>query len=255
MARMVNDAVSDTMREAGVSREAFLGVGVGAPGPLDREKGIVLVAPNLNWHNIPLRDRMTALTGLPAALDNDANCATYGEWWVGAAKGARNVIGMTIGATFMSKDGELVGRDDTAAERKRLVSRPDGDWVCTDKDYAGELAYLKAKCDAGADMIITQMFFDTEVFLQFVRDCRAAGITVPIQPGIMLVQSGESDLLPPDQKCDRVRHRLATGLLHEGAAGASSLDAYEALDFQDSEGFANGGATHARLDHEFTLGR
>jgi len=74
-------------------------------------------------------------------------------------------------------------------EKGRLVSRPDGDWVCTDAAYAGELAYLKSKVDAGADMIITQMFFEAAVFLQFVKDCRAAGIHVPIQPGIMLVQS------------------------------------------------------------------
>jgi methylenetetrahydrofolate reductase (NADPH) len=38
-------------------------------------------------------------------------------------------------------------------------------------------------------MIITQMFFDVEVFLQFVRDCRAAGINVPILPGLMLIQN------------------------------------------------------------------
>ena len=75
------------------------------------------------------------------------------------------------------------------SEKTRLVTRPDGDWVCRDADYAGELAYLKKKVDAGADMIITQMFFDSNVFLKFVKDCRAAGIQVPIQPGIMLVQS------------------------------------------------------------------
>ncbi len=97
MARMVNETVETTMRETGVDRAAFEGVGIGAPGPLDRAAGVVLVAPNLGWHNVPLRDRMTALTGLPAALDNDANCATYGEWWIGAAKGGRNVIGVTIG--------------------------------------------------------------------------------------------------------------------------------------------------------------
>ena len=83
-----------------------------------------------------------------------------------------------------------VGADElTETEKKRVVSRPDGDWVCRDAAYAGELAYLKQKVDAGADMIITQMFFDDEVYLQFVKDCRAAGINVPIQPGIMLVQS------------------------------------------------------------------
>ncbi len=120
MAQMVNETINVTMRETGVSRDAFRGVGVGAPGPLDREAGVVLVAPNLGWRNVPLRDRMTELTGLDAAIDNDANCATYGEWWIGAAKGGRNVIGVTIGTGIgggMIVNGELYhGSSDSAGE-------------------------------------------------------------------------------------------------------------------------------------------
>ncbi len=97
MAKMVETTITTTMRETGAVRADFKGVGIGAPGPLDRERGIVVLTPNLGWTNVPLRDRMTELTGLPATLDNDANCATYGEWWFGAARGARNVIGVTIG--------------------------------------------------------------------------------------------------------------------------------------------------------------
>jgi glucokinase len=74
-----------------------LGVGIGAPGPLDRERGVVVVAPNLGWRDFPLRDEISARVQLPATLDNDANCATLGEWWQGAARGARHVVGLTIG--------------------------------------------------------------------------------------------------------------------------------------------------------------
>lgn len=120
MARMVNETVAVTMRETGASKSDFKGVGIGAPGPLDREAGIVLVAPNLGWHMVPLRDKMTELTGLPAALDNDANCATYGEWWIGAAKGGKNVIGITIGTGIgggLILDGKLYhGSSDMAGE-------------------------------------------------------------------------------------------------------------------------------------------
>lgn len=61
--------------------------------------------------------------------------------------------------------------------------------MCSDKDYAAELAYLKEKVDAGSDFIITQMFFECDVFFKFVDDCRAVGINCPIMPGIMLIQA------------------------------------------------------------------
>ena len=73
------------------------GVGIGSPGPLDTKTGVVLLTPNLGWVNMPLRDRVAAGLGLPAALDNDANCAIYGEWWRGAARGVDYVVGLTIG--------------------------------------------------------------------------------------------------------------------------------------------------------------
>jgi glucokinase len=73
------------------------GAGIGSPGPLDTKTGVVLLTPNLGWVNMPLRDRVAAGLGLPAALDNDANCAIYGEWWRGAARGVDYVVGLTIG--------------------------------------------------------------------------------------------------------------------------------------------------------------
>ena len=94
---LVKSVMLDVISETRAERDAFIGVGVGAPGPLDREKGIVLVAPNLGWKDFPLRDRIHERVGLPTTLDNDANCATFGEWWQGAARGCKNVIGMTIG--------------------------------------------------------------------------------------------------------------------------------------------------------------
>jgi len=97
MVALVEEVIAETQRETGATRDDFVGVGVGAPGPLDREHGIVLIAPNLGWKDFPLRQRMQDRLALPTSLDNDANCATFGEWWQGAARGARNVVGLTIG--------------------------------------------------------------------------------------------------------------------------------------------------------------
>jgi glucokinase len=75
----------------------IVGVGIGSPGPLDTKTGIVILTPNLGWVDMPLRDRVADGLKLPAVLDNDANCAIYGEWWRGAAQGVEHVIGLTIG--------------------------------------------------------------------------------------------------------------------------------------------------------------
>jgi len=75
------------------------------------------------------------------------------------------------------------------AERGRCRIDEKGDvWVCTDADFEGELAYLQAKVDAGASAVVTQMFFDAQVFLDFVAACRARGITVPILPGVICIE-------------------------------------------------------------------
>src|SRR3989475_4948658 len=73
------------------------GLGIGSPGPLDTTTGVVLLTPTLGWVNFPLRDRVAGALGMPATLDNDANCAIFGEWWRGAARGASHVVGLTIG--------------------------------------------------------------------------------------------------------------------------------------------------------------
>ena len=75
----------------------IVGIGIGSPGPLDTKTGIVILTPNLGWVDMPLRDRVADGLKLPTVLDNDANCAIYGEWWRGAAQGVEHVIGLTIG--------------------------------------------------------------------------------------------------------------------------------------------------------------
>src|SRR6185312_5798017 len=79
IATMVKEVIAEVKASENARDEDFLGIGVGAPGPLDRKRGVVVVAPNLGWRDYPLRDSIAQRTGLPVALDNDANCATMGE--------------------------------------------------------------------------------------------------------------------------------------------------------------------------------
>ncbi|KXZ51560.1 hypothetical protein GPECTOR_12g523 [Gonium pectorale] len=71
-------------------------------------------------------------------------------------------------------------------------AHPDGiveDPEQMDKNYWADIAYLKQKVEAGADFIITQLFYDVDIFVKFVADCRSVGITVPILPGIMPIMT------------------------------------------------------------------
>jgi glucokinase len=118
LVNLADRAIATTRKD--VPGAEILGVGVGAPGPLDTKRGIVLLTPNLGWVNLPLRQIIHDRIGLPAALDNDANCAVLGEWWVGAARGARHAIGITIGTGIgggLILDGKLYhGASDVAGE-------------------------------------------------------------------------------------------------------------------------------------------
>jgi glucokinase len=116
---MIHESIERTRAELGSGVE-IAGVGIGAPGPLDTRRGLVIVAPNLGWRDMPLLDRVAGGTGLAGALDNDANCATLGEWWRGAAQGGRVVVGITIGTGIgggIVLDGKIFhGASDVAAE-------------------------------------------------------------------------------------------------------------------------------------------
>ncbi len=144
IALLVDEVKAATMQDTGAPASAFMGVGIGAPGPLDRARGMVTVAPNLGWRDFPLRDEVSRRTGLPATLDNDANCATLGEWWTGAAKGARHVVGITIGTGIgggLILDGKLHhGASDVAGEIGHTTIDSTGRW-CKCGNYGCLEAY------------------------------------------------------------------------------------------------------------------
>jgi glucokinase len=118
--RMTDRVIDEALGQRAAARNGLVGVGIGCPGPLDLASGRILDTPNLAWSGYPIRDRIAERLQLPATLDNDANCATYGEWWQGAARGARHVAGVTMGTGIgggLIVDGRVLrGASGTAGE-------------------------------------------------------------------------------------------------------------------------------------------
>ncbi len=115
------DSIKEVCRQAHLETDQLTAIGIGSPGPLSTKTGIVIDAPNLNnWVNVPLRDLVQKHFKTNVFLDNDANAAAYGEFWVGAGKGIDNLMVITLGTGIgggMFIDGKLYrGPDDTSGE-------------------------------------------------------------------------------------------------------------------------------------------
>ncbi len=127
----LHQAAREVCDRAGCSMDAVLGVGLGSPGPLSPDLAVVIKSVNLpGWETVPLRDRIADLTGRPVAMTNDANAATYGEFWMGAGRGAKHICMLTLGTGIgggVIVGGELLhGHFGNAGELGHLVVAPDG---------------------------------------------------------------------------------------------------------------------------------
>ena len=84
--------------EAGLHAGQILAIGVATPGTMDIPAGIILDPPNLKpWQNVPVREHIEQVFSVPTAFQNDANAAAFGEYWIGAGKGAHSMVLFTLG--------------------------------------------------------------------------------------------------------------------------------------------------------------
>lgn len=109
--RKIADVVPELMREASAPLDRLLAVAAGAPGVVDLDRGIVVLAPNLTgWSEVPMRDCLEDALAAPTLVENDVNLALLGEHWKGAARGhgtcAFLFVGTGIGAAVLI-NGEL----------------------------------------------------------------------------------------------------------------------------------------------------
>jgi glucokinase len=125
-------------------------VGIGAPGPTDPARGLLMNPPNLpGWRNVRLAAMVTEAVGCPVHLENDANLAGLGEFHHGGGRGTRTMVYLTwstgVGAGLIL-DGKLFsGAHGTAGEVGHMILDPKGPL-----DRCGQRGCVEVYCGGGA---------------------------------------------------------------------------------------------------------
>ena len=136
------DVVLNNIKKAieTLSYQEASAIGIGTPGFIDSENGIITFAGNINgWTGFNLKEAIEEYTKLPVFVENDANIALVAEKWLGACKDAENVVMITLGTglggAVITKDGGLLsGAHFQGAELGHILLHPGGNY-CTCGQY------------------------------------------------------------------------------------------------------------------------
>ncbi len=90
-------AAREACADAGIKMSMIHTAGIGVPGPIDPDKGVVVEAVNLRWTNAPVVIALSERLGVPVYADNDVNVAVYGEWRAGIGRDRTNLLGVWVG--------------------------------------------------------------------------------------------------------------------------------------------------------------
>lgn len=129
-------SIKETLKEEHIDISDLLGIGMGSPGQIDRQKKTVVGAYNLNWREIQeLGQQFEAAFHLPFYIDNDANVAALGERWQGAGRQSDHMLLVTLGTGVGSGlviDGHLLhGNKGSAGEVGHLTVERERPFQCT----------------------------------------------------------------------------------------------------------------------------
>jgi len=122
--------IDDILKEAGITADYISGIGMGVPGVVDTDKGVVVVAPNINLRNINITSELKRKYKVKVLAGNDVNVGLLGEQWLGAGRGVKNVIGLFpgtgVGGAVITDGKMLSGVHGAAAELGHMIVEKKG---------------------------------------------------------------------------------------------------------------------------------
>ena len=126
----IAECVRQVVSEASLDISALRAVGIGAPGTVDFSNGVVHHAPNLGWHDVPLKAELERQLGVPVAVDNDVRVAVRAEHAVGIGRGVDNMVGIWPGTGVgggIVVDGQVMsGATNSAGELGHITVKAGG---------------------------------------------------------------------------------------------------------------------------------
>jgi glucokinase len=134
---------------SGLTWDEIHAVGLGSPGTMDIRAGVLLDPPNLpGWVNWPIRQKLAERLCKPTVLQNDANAAAYGEYWVGAGRDMESVVLFTLGTGIgcgIVDNGRIIeGRHSHGAECGHMIIQMENARLCSCGHYGHLEAYASA---------------------------------------------------------------------------------------------------------------
>lgn len=150
----------------------LVSIGIGAAGDVDPQRGVLRFSPNLAWRAVKIADPLEKLTGLPCAMENDANMAAWGAYELELRRKTEDILTLTLGTGIgsgMILGGKLYhGSTGTAGEAGHLKIVPDG------RDcHCGARGCLEAYCGSYAIMARARELIKNES--AFVKKFAAPG--------------------------------------------------------------------------------
>jgi glucokinase len=122
--------VAEALDGAGLTRADVVAAGIGSPGPLNPETGVILFSANLSVRNFPLGPNLSAILKSPVLVQNDVRVGGYGEFRLGAGRGYRNIIaafvGTGIGGCLILEGKVLAGSTGNAGELGHIIVKAGG---------------------------------------------------------------------------------------------------------------------------------
>lgn len=146
----IERAVEQALESASLTLENAAGVGLATPGPMDIPGGHLLDPPNLpSWRNVPIRQLVSDRLSQPVVLQNDANAAAYGEFWMGTARDAHSLVfwtlGTGIGCGIIIGNSIISGEHSHGSECGHIIIAMDNGRRCDSGQYGTLEAYAGAK--------------------------------------------------------------------------------------------------------------